>query len=159
MQGTNPMSGEYYLPSFYFRVAFSGVLGSAVPSDNSFLEVSGIKAELETESYKEGGENRFEHSLPKGVKYSPLVLKRGIAKMSSPFVMWCQEVFEAGFVLPIQTMELTVSLLESSGAPARSWSIVNAYPISWEVEAFNSEKNEVAIEKIELKYNYFERIL
>lgn len=79
--------------------------------------------------------------------------------MSSPFVMWCQEVFEAGFVLPIQTMELTVSLLDSAGAPARSWSIVNAYPISWEVEAFNSEKNEVAIEKIELKYNYFERIL
>ena len=79
--------------------------------------------------------------------------------MSSPFVIWCQEVFEGGFVLPIQTMGLTVSLLDSSGAPARSWSFVNAYPISWEVEDFNSEKNEVAIEKIELKYNYFERIL
>ena len=153
------MSGEYYLPSFYFRVAFSGVLGSSVPSDNSFLDVSGIKAEVDTEEYQSGGENRFVHSLPKGIKYSPLVLKRGIATMSSPFVMWCQEVFQAGFVLPIQTMELTVSLMDESGDPARSWSFVNAYPTSWEVEAFNSEENEVAIEKIELKYNYFERIL
>ena len=61
------MSGEYYLPSFYFRVAFSGVLGSSVPSDNSFLDVSGIKAEVDTEEYQSGGENRFVHSRPKGI--------------------------------------------------------------------------------------------
>ena len=61
--------------------------------------------------------------------------------------------------MPIVTQELTVSLMDSSGAPARSWSFVNARPVKWEVEGFNSTKNEVAIEKIELAYNYFDRIL
>ncbi|MDG2420493.1 MAG: phage tail protein [Gammaproteobacteria bacterium] len=155
----NPSNTEHLLPSFYFRVAFSGALGSALPSDNSFLEVSGISAEVKNKPYKEGGENRFTHQLPEGVEYTNLILKRGIASMSSPLVLWCRQIIEGGFVMPILTQELTVSLMDSSGAPARSWSFVNARPVKWEVEGFNSTKNEVAIEKIELAYNYFDRIL
>ena len=112
--------------------------GYSLPSDNSFLEVSGISAEVKNKPYKEGGENRFTHQLPEGVEYTNLILKRGIASMSSPLVLWCRQIIEGGFVMPILTQELTVSLMDSSGAPARSWSFVNARPVKWEVEGFNT---------------------
>lgn len=150
----------YLAPSFYFRVAFlnkSAPFDSGSPPDNSFLEVSGISAEMDTEPFTEGGENRFIHQLPKGTKFPKLSLKRGIADMDSPLVTWCKDILEGGFIKPIRPMELSVSLLNEKGNPVRSWSFVNAYPVSWQVEPFNSTKNEIAIEKIELNYNYSNR--
>ena len=66
---------------------------------------------------------------------------------------------EAGFIAPIVPMPLLVFLLDENGMPMRSWSFANAYPVNWEVEAFNSMKNEVAIEKLELSYTYSYRII
>ncbi|TPW15554.1 MAG: hypothetical protein FD130_1178, partial [Halothiobacillaceae bacterium] len=40
-----------------------------------------------------------------------------------------------------------------------AWTFANAYPVSWEVESFSSTKNEVAIEKLELSYNYSNRMM
>lgn len=151
----------YLAPAFYFRVEFIGRSSStdnSTVADNSFLEVSGLSAELESEPVKEGGENRFVHQLPTRVKYPKLSLKRGIAGMNSPLVSWCKDVLEGGFVKPIRPMEMSVRLLDREGDPLRVWSIINAYPVKWEVEAFNSTKNELAIEKIELNYNYASRI-
>lgn len=153
---------RYLAPSFYFRVVFggkSGELDNSSPSDHSFLEVSGLSAEIETESVVEGGENRFVHQLPKNVKFPKLSLKRGIAEMNSPLVKWCRQALEGGLVELIQPMDLSVRLLDQSGDPLRTWDIVNAYPVRWEVEAFSSSKNQLAIEKIELSYNYANRTL
>lgn len=128
-------------------------------SDTSFQEVTGIGSEIETEPYSEGGENRYIHQLPKSVKHPKLVLKRGIAKMSSPLVIWCRSVFEADFMAPIVPMPIMVYLMNEDKIPIRGWSFDNAYPVNWEVDNFNSTKNEVAIEKIELSYNYTNRLI
>jgi phage tail-like protein len=45
-----------------------------------------------------------------------------------------------------------VSLLDESGLPLRVWTFENAYPVQWEVDPFNSTKNEVALEKVTLCY-------
>ena len=149
---------EYPPAAFYFSVKIP------VPSDKkkqqtedtAFQEVSGIAAEVETEDYVEGGENRFVHRLPKSVKYPKLILKRGIAGSTSSLVNWCNSMLESELT-KIDVRRLSVSLLNQCGDPVRSWSFENAYPVNWEVEAFNSTKNEVAIEKIELSYNYCTR--
>ena len=143
--------GGYPLPAFFFEVII------ASGDDTSSQEVTGIKTELELESVAEGGENRFLHRLPKAVKHPNLVLKRGIAKRDSALVKWCKEVLEQEFTKPIETRELQVRLLNEQKEAVRAWSFVNAYPVSWEVESFNSTKNEVAIEKIELAYSHSER--
>jgi phage tail-like protein len=36
-----------------------------------------------------------------------------------------------------------------------TWNVVHAYPIKWSVSEFNAEKSQLAIESIELAYNYF----
>ena len=149
-------SADYQPSAFYFKVAFSATAGM---SDTSFQEVSGISSEIETEPYSEGGENRYVHQLPKSVKHPKLVLKRGIAEMKSPLVEWCRAVFEGDFSEPIAPMSVVVYLMNENKVPIRGWSFANAYPVNWEVESFNSTKNEVAIEKIELNYNYSNRVI
>ncbi|HHJ80066.1 MAG TPA: phage tail protein [Candidatus Tenderia electrophaga] len=147
---------DYQPSAFYFKVAFAATAGM---SDTSFQEVSGIGSEIETEPYTEGGENRYVHQLPTSVKHPKLVLKRGIATMTSPLVVWCRSVFEGDFAAPIVPMAMMVHLMNENKVPIRAWSFANAFPVSWEVESFNSTKNEVAIEKIELNYNYSNRVI
>ena len=152
------LSDEYPPSAFYFSVGFSqrGLLGLL---DTSFQDVSGIGSEMDTEDVVEGGENRYVHRLPKGVKHSTLVLKRGIATMDSPLVTWCRDVLEADLASSIKPKEMTISLLNEFKDPIRSWSFANVYPVNWEVENFNSTKNEVAIESIELSYTTFNRLI
>ncbi len=147
---------EYQPSAFYFKVAFSATAGM---SDTSFQEVSGISSEIKTEPYVEGGENRYVHQLPKSVEHPKLVLKRGIAKVTSPLVMWCRSVFEGDFAIPIVPMSMMVLLMNENKTPIRAWSFANAYPVKWEVDSFNSGKNAVAIEMIELNYNYSNRVI
>jgi len=49
--------------------------------------------------------------------------------------------------------------MNEEGEPTRVWSFINAFPVNWDVEGFNATKNEVAIEKIELSYSYFDRVV
>ena len=89
----------------------------------------------------------------------PLVLKRGIADMKSPLVKWCNSVFEGNFTQPIKPMPVQVHLIGEHQTAIRIWSFSNAYPVSWEVDGFNSTKNEVAIETITLRYDSLSRLL
>lgn len=140
--------GGYPPSSFYFRVVFDRSAGIA---DVSFQEVSGISSEIDVEQVVEGGENRYIHQLPKGVKHPRLIVKRGVAKKNSGLVEWCRSVLEE-FETPITPKALQVRLLNGSGDPMRSWAITGAYPVKWEIGNLNSTKNEVLIETIEFSY-------
>ncbi len=56
-----------------------------------FSEVNGLQIEIETEPYREGGKNDFIYNFPKGIKYQPLVLKRGITDIDDLW-NWYKEV-------------------------------------------------------------------
>jgi phage tail-like protein len=141
--------------AFYFRVSLGLGLGGL---DTSFSEVSGIENEMATEEVVEGGENRYMLQLPKGAKHPNLELKRGIATLTSPLMIWCKAVLEGDLSSAIITSPLLVSLMDGDQLPIRSWSFFNAWPVKWSVEGFNSTKNEVAIEKIVLSYSYATRL-
>ena len=150
------LDDDYPPVAFSFKVVFAATAGKF---DTSFQEVSGIKAEITTETYKELGENGFEHQLPSPPVYPNLVLKRGISSMTSPLVKWCKSVFESNFSIPFEPMDIMVYLLDEDLVPKRAWGFSNAFPVIWEVEGFKSDENKVAIEKIELRYNNLTRLL
>lgn len=152
---TTDSKTDYPLPAFFFAVAFS----EKSDEDAAFQDVSGIGAQMDTETYTEGGENRFVYQLPKTVTHNKLVLKRGIATNDSPLVQWCKSVLENGLNEPIAPKLIHVTLLNEKRQPARKWSFADAYPVNWEVEEFSSTKNSVAIEKIELAYSFSQREL
>jgi len=148
-------TGGYPPSAFYFKVAFAFY----PQMDTSFQEVAGIGSEVSFKEIAEGGENRYKHRLPTEVKHPLLSLKRGIADLKSPLVLWCKSILEGDFIAPIVPQPLLVYLLDENQLPLRGWSFANAYPVKWEIDTFNSTRNEVAIEKIELSYNYSNRIV
>ncbi len=150
------LPSDYPLSSFYFKVVLVATLGM---TDTSFKEVSGIGSKMDVETVNEGGENRYEYQLPTTVKHNNLVLKRGVAKLTSPLVIWCKSVLEMNYVVPIVPMPVLVYLMNENKLPVRAWSFANTFPVNWEVEGFKSMGNEVAIEKIELSYSFTNRLI
>jgi phage tail-like protein len=107
---------------------------------------------MQTETIKEGGENRYEHVLPVRAKFAPLVLKRGLIKDSALLTQWCNNAF---FSLDIQPVDLIVSLLNENHEPLITWNVNRAWPKKWSLSDLNAEQNSLAIETFELNYNYF----
>jgi phage tail-like protein len=135
-------------PAFYFRVASADSTDSVV----DFQEVSGLESDLSTESIQEDGENRYVHKLPKAIQHPTLELRRGIAAMDSPLVLWCRSVLESTLATPVSTKDVIIDLLDGEGNALRAWTITSAYPVKWEIDPFQANKNQVAIEKIVLTY-------
>lgn len=146
---------NYYPPiAFHFKVEFTEIDGVTVSkNDHQFQSVSGLNIELETEEIAEGGENRFKHVIPIRTKFSNLVLKRGML-VDSGVIKWVQKALE-GF--EFSPANLIVSLLNEKHEALQTWNIVHAIPVKWEVGDFNAEENKLAIETLELTYNYFKR--
>ncbi len=144
---------SYYPPvGFHFKVEFDGITNKV--NDHQFQSVSGLSVDLETEEIAEGGENRFKHKIPVRTKYPNLVLKRGLL-IDSGLIDWCKKAIEDFEIEPIN---LTVKLLNEKHEPLLTWDVVHAYPVKWTVEDFNAEENKLAIESLELTYNYFKTI-
>lgn len=141
---------NYYPPvGFHFLVEFSDLDSQSI--DHQFQSVSGLSVDIETEEFSEGGENRFKHKFPVKTKYPNLVLKRGVV-IDSKVIDWCRDAIENFKFKPIN---ITVKLLNDEHQPLLSWNIVHAYPVKWAVEDFNAEESKLAVESIELTYNYF----
>ncbi len=153
------MANIYPPVSFYFRVDFDD---QKLKAETSFQSVTGLSVDMQTESLKEGGENRFEHILPVRTKYNPLILKRGLLK-DSEMLKWCMEAI---LDFNIRPMDLLINLLHikrsdpqkppEGSEPLMTWKVINAWPKKWSISEFNAEQNSMAIESLELNYSYFE---
>ncbi|MBE0638618.1 MAG: phage tail protein [Bacteroidales bacterium] len=140
---------KYPPVAFHFLVSFE-VSGS----DASFMEVSGIDSLLETITVKEGGENRFHHTLPVRAKYSNLVLKRGMIT-DSAIAKWCQDAIEN---LAIKPSSVQVLLLNDQHEPLAGFNFINAWPVKWSISTLDADKSAIVVETLELAYQYFKRI-
>lgn len=142
---------DYYPPvGFHFSVGLDDITGTE--DDSKFQSVGGLKVEMETESIKEGGENRFVHVLPVRSKYPNLVLKRGMF-VNSELIDWCLDAFEN---LDIQPADLTISLLsDDHTTPLKTWKVKKAWPLKWNITDLSAEESKIVVETIELNYQFF----
>jgi phage tail-like protein len=142
-------AGGYYPPvGFHFRVEF---LNLGNNNDQRFQSVTGLNVDYDTETFKEGGENRFEHKLPVRTKYPDLSLKRGMLT-DSAVIKWCIDAFQSRIFNPVQ---VNVSLLNEEHVPIITWQFFKVWPKKWSVGDFNANENTVVIETLDLSYNYF----
>lgn len=146
------MADEYYPPvGFHFSVSVGLQDVANEPKESRFQEVSGLTKSIEVEELKEGGENRFSHRLPNPPKYGNAVLKRGLL-VDSKLIDWCNDAIENfNFTLA----DVTISLLDEDHNPLTSWNLKNAYPVKWSVSDFKAQENSIAIETLELAFQYF----
>ena len=140
---------------FHFLVRFEGLLLKypGIP-DIGFQSVSGINAQINTEEYHEGGENRFKHKLPNPATYQNLVLKRGML-IGSQLMQWFKESVET---FTFDANDITVILMNGDHIPIQGWNFINAYPVKWNISDFNAEQASIVIDTIEFAYQYFRRL-
>lgn len=121
--------------------------------DCSFKEVSGLKVTVKVTEKIEGGDNQYIHYLPSPPSYSDLVLKRCLINNSS-LDAWCRNALED---FKFKPLDFQIILLGPEAEPMASWSVFKAIPLSWELSALSSMKNELALETLTLKYKYFKK--
>lgn len=139
----------YQTVNFHFKVEFN--LGKE-HIDVRFQSVTGLDATMETESFREGGENRYEHVVPVRRKFGPLTLKRGLIKPAdSGITTWFKQAFDLEKVIPLETV--MIKLLNEEHKPLMTWTVNNVWPRSWKVAELNAEQGAVLIETLELNYN------
>ncbi|MCB9304639.1 MAG: phage tail protein [Lewinellaceae bacterium] len=137
--------------AFHFMVVFfaGGVLPN--PLDIRFQRVSGLSAEINTETYEEGGQNLYSHRLPGRASYSNLVLERGMAVGS----ILAAEFNAAMSGFQFYPSNVMVMLLDEDSMPINSWLFLKAYPVRWSVSDLDANSNQIVIETMELAYTHF----
>jgi phage tail-like protein len=126
--------------SFQFSVEIEGV------SVAGFSEVSGLDSESAVETFREGGELRFEQQLVGPTKFpSRIVLKRGIAD-SLELWAWHKDVTSG----KVTRKDVSIVLLDSTGNKVRKWIFRGAVPVKWVGPPLRASSSEVAVETLEL---------
>ncbi|GGH69125.1 phage tail-like protein [Filimonas zeae] len=145
------VSFPYGMPrAFMFNVTVGDFAGEG---ECSFQDVSGLNVTLGTEEVKEGGVNNFTYKLPGRAKYDNLVLKRGLIT-GSPIITWVNDAV-SNFVFRPKLVK--VQLIDPEQTPIITWSLYNAYPVSIKMSELKAMDNALAIETLELAYNFFRR--
>jgi phage tail-like protein len=142
------MANYYPPPAFHFKVEVQG-LGN--DNDVRFTDVGGLSLEMSTEEVAEGGENRFVQKYPVRAKYPELLLKRGLVVGSEVFA-WIRGCVQDLEIVP---RDVDVKLLNAEHQPLLTWHLVKAYPTKWAVADLNASGNAVAVESLQLFYQYF----
>lgn len=138
--------GYWNLPvAFYFQVTLQN-------SQLAFKEVSGLSTEIELEEFTEGGLNEYVHKLPRQIKHGNLILKRALRTTKYNDVLWIRDIIEGVKFDAIKAKDILVSLLNADGQTMATWTCQNAFPVKWELDPLDSEKNSVLIENLEFSY-------
>ncbi|MFC4101930.1 phage tail protein [Paenibacillus xanthanilyticus] len=134
------------------RVPYGGVFRFWVELDGmlvgGFSEVTGLSAEIETEEFREGGVNGYVHRIPRSVKYSPIILKRGMSQ-SSELWDWYAQAMNGRIV----RKSGSVILQQLDGDEMCRWNFFEAYPVRWSGPDLNASQSDIAVETIELVHN------
>lgn len=152
-----PTTKYYPPPAFAFSVGIASSASPALPgtTDARFQEISGIDSKVDIEDVIEGGLNAYVHRLPGVTKHSNLVLKRGYVAQKSALADWAEQCIGSSLGTAIATKTIIVVLLGPDDKALVSWTFLNAWPVKWEVGPFDSERQQVLTETLELAYTDF----
>jgi phage tail-like protein len=133
---TSPSTASYPLAAYNFAVVVNEtVMG--------FREVTGLAAENETITYRDGMSFREgpRIALRASQAWSPVTLRRGTVASVQHLYLWLSAR---------DSRKLQVSLLDAGGKPALTWIAERAVPVRLEAPSFDAATNEVAIESLAL---------
>lgn len=140
--------GEIERPhlSAHFRLSIVGLAMA------DFSECKGLAAEVGTEEYLEGGENRFAHRFPSRHSSPNLVLNRGIAS-SSALWDWYAESVATARVKPRDGQVELLSWIDGELGPVRVWSFRRGFPVKITGPDLNAMTSAIAIESLEIAHH------
>lgn len=133
-----------------------------------FSECSGLNAELDIESYNEGGANIAPKRFVKGSKFPNIVLKRGVS-FNPDLWDWSSQV--VGGTDRQRRKNGMIMLMDRGGPglvgaglpgldriPIAAWTFLKAFPEKVQGPTLNARGNEIAIETLELSHEGLTRV-
>ena len=135
---TGPGATLEALGELTFLVEISGV------TIGEFCECSGLSVEYEVMEYAEGGNNEFVHRLRGRARYPTISLLRGITSQDA-LLKWF-------FDSPKQD-RLTITLLDPTASPVRTFGFSSPFPIKWSGPDVSSASNGAATESLEIGHH------
>lgn len=125
-----------------------------------FSKASGVERSIEIETYREGGNNQYEHQLPKYAVAQRLVLERGLLEDvdNDEIINWFKDCINGR----ITRKNIFISVINKPRVPnqqidmMKTWMFAEAYPVRWSGPELNAMGSEIAFERIEFVYNRVE---
>jgi phage tail-like protein len=125
-------------------------ISSSAVSDialGGFMECSGLEMSLEVKDFEEGGNNGFVHRFPTRMKWSNIVLKKGLG-IGTALWDWHYSFVEGKG----RRRDGMISLLNDRKVPTVVWYFRNGLPVKYTGPSLNATQNNVAIESIEIAH-------
>jgi phage tail-like protein len=131
-------------PAYNYLVEVAGMdQGSA---QAGFSEVSGLSAEINVIEYRNGSDKvNTVRKLPGLVKYSNIVLKRGITGDLTLW-QWVSQAIQGN----VQRVDGSIVLLDEARNPVMRWKFRRGWPCRYEGPTFAAKGSDVAIETLEI---------
>lgn len=144
----DPMLSHRFGVFFFKKGLFPNI------TDFRFQKVSGLTADIQLETIREGGQNLYSHRLPNQASYGNLVLERGYA-IGSLLNLELNLAFSQFQFTPSNVL---VTLFSEIGIPVGAWLYLKAYPVKWSVSNLDAQSSSILIDTIELAYTRFQVI-
>jgi phage tail-like protein len=116
-----------------------------------FKSVQGLGIEIEVVEFRDPSDP-LPRKLPGRVSVTDVTLKRGFVNQSF-FEGWIQQVREGA---PGFRKNLTLVLLDYRGSEIKTYTLVNAWPKSWELSSVDVKGNDIMTESITIVHEGFE---
>ncbi|BBO24616.1 MAG: phage tail protein [Armatimonadetes bacterium] len=126
-------------------------------TEGVFREVTGLDSETEVIEHRVTGKggNLIVHKVPGALKWSNIVLRRGITD-DKKLHEW-REKIEQGMV-EANRKNGSVTLYAPNGDEVARYNFKNGWPCKFKGPALDSSKNEIAIEELEIAHEGLERV-
>lgn len=132
------------MPKFRFDVDLGTELKGV-----AFQEVSGMDVENQIIEYRNSNSPIFSpEKMPGLVKYSNVVMKRGVFVNDNTFWNWHAEIN----MNTIKRRTVIIRLLDETGKVTMQWTLNNAWPTKITSTDLKSDGNEVAVDTLEIAY-------
>lgn len=129
------------LRGFRFLLEIDGI------TSGGFARVKGIAREIKHESYREGGNNEYEHKLLTQVSFPVVILERGLAL--DDLWSWAQATADGNVV----RKTIRIRLQNEANEKAWAWQIEHALPVKWSASDLDANSPQVVMESLELAHH------
>ncbi|MFE4856906.1 phage tail protein [Streptomyces sp. NPDC056670] len=125
----------------FFRLAIGGNdLGT-------FQTCSGLGAQVEVETYAEGGNNNFDWQLPGRVTWSNITFTRPVTKETIKIARWFDQI-----VKQVTPKDGEIVALKPDRTPIISWQVLGIVPVRWQGPSFDPSDSQAAVETLEIAH-------
>jgi phage tail-like protein len=122
-----------------------------------FSEASGLSVTVEVEEVVEGGQNFHTHKLPGRFTFDNVRLKRGITE-DNGFLVWIDGSSAGAFEKngnKLKRTTVAITLVSADGQRLRTWTLQEAFPVSWSGPDFSISNDDFPIEELEIAHHGF----